>query len=178
MKPFLSTAVQSDVQAIIALVNTSFSERPDKVSQVQNCLGNGIRNAMVDGWPDDEIESAYAEAHRLFEEQRYEEVLPLALYLTVNRPLDARFIFMAGLVLQSLGDPLLGATFYATLLMLDPDFVPAAFRLAECYASVGEMKDSLEIFEVAIDMGRESLGGAEQFYALQRAIVERLSAAN
>jgi hypothetical protein len=27
-------------------------------------------------------------------------------------------------------------------------------------------------------MGRESLGGAEQFYALQRAIVERLSAAN
>jgi tetratricopeptide (TPR) repeat protein len=178
MKPFLSTAVQSDVQAIIALVNTSFSERPDKVSQVQNCLGNGIRNAMVDGWPDDEIESAYAEAHRLFEEQRYEEVLPLALYLTVNRPLDARFIFMAGLVLQSLGDPLLGATFYATLLMLDPDFVPAAFRLAECYASVGEMKESREIFEVAIDMGRESLGGAEQFYALQRAIVERLSASN
>ena len=178
MKPFHSTAIQSNVQAIIALVNTSFSERPDKVSQVQNCLGNGIRNAMVDGWPDDEIESAYAEAHRLFEEQRYEEVLPLALYLTVNRPLDARFIFMAGLVLQSLGDPLLGATFYATLLMLDPDFVPAAFRLAECYASVGEMKESREIFEVAIDMGRESLGGAEQFYALQRAIVERLSAAN
>ena len=178
MKPFLSTAVQSDVQAIIAMVNTSFSERPDKVSQVQHCLGNGIRNAMVDGWPDDEIESAYAEAHRLFEEQRYEEVLPLALYLTVNRPLDARFIFMVGLVLQSLGDPLLGATFYATLLMLDPDFVPAAFRLAECYASVGQMKESREIFEVAIDMGRESLGGAEQFYALQRAIVERLSAAN
>ena len=178
MKTFLSTAVQSDVQAIIALVNTSFSERPDKVSQVQHYLGSGMRNAMVDGWPDDEIESAYAEAHRLFEEQRYEEVLPLALYLTVNRPLDARFIFMAGLVLQSLGDPLLGATFYATLLMLDPDFVPAAFRLAECYASVGEMKESREIFEVAIDMGRESLGGAEQFYALQRAIVERLSASN
>jgi len=178
MKPFLSTAVQSDVQAIIALVNTSFSERPDKVSQVQHYLGNGMRNAMVDGWPDDETESAYAEAHRLFEEQRYEEVLPLALYLAVNRPLDARFIFMAGLVLQSLGDPLLGATFYATLLLVDPDFVPAAFRLAECYASVGEMKESREIFEVAIDMGRESLGGAEQFYALQRAIVERLSAAN
>jgi hypothetical protein len=85
---------------------------------------------------------------------------------------------MAGLILQSLGDPLVGSIFYATLLMLDPDFVPAAFRLAECYASVGEMKESREIFEVAIDMGRESLGGAEQFYALQRAIVERLSASN
>jgi hypothetical protein len=56
--------------------------------------------------------------------------------------------------------------------------VPAAFRLAECYASVGEMKESREIFEVAIDMGRESLGGAEQFYALQRAIVEKLGVAN
>jgi tetratricopeptide (TPR) repeat protein len=178
MKPFVSTAVQSDVQAIIALVNASFSERPDKVSQVQHYLGNGMRNAIADRWPDDEIESTYAEAHRLFEEQRYEEVLPLALYLSVNRPLDVRFIFMSGLILQSLGDPLLGATFYATLLLLDPDFVPAAFRLAECYASVGEMKESREIFEVAIDMGRESLGGAEQFYALQRAIVERLSASN
>ena len=178
MKPFLSTAVQSDVHAIIALVNTSFSERPDKVSQVQHYLGNGMRNAMVDGWPDDEIESAYAEAYRLFEAQRYEEILPLALYLSVNRPLDVRFMFMSGLVLQSLGDPLLGATFYATLLLIDPEFVPAAFRLAECYASVGEMKESREIFEVAIDMGRESLGGAEQFYALQRAIVEKLGVAN
>jgi tetratricopeptide (TPR) repeat protein len=178
MKPFLTTAVQSEVQAIISLVNTSFSAQPDKVSQVQHHLGKGMQNAMIDSWPDHEIESAYAEAHRLFEEQRYEEVLPLALYLSINRPLDVRFMFMSGLVLQSLGDPLLGATFYSTLLLLDPDFVPAAFRLAECYASVGEMKESREIFEVAIDMGRESLGGAEQFYALQRAIVERLSAAN
>ncbi len=178
MKPFLSTAIQSNVQAIIALVNTSFSDRPDKVSQVQHHLGTGIQTALVDRWTDEDVESVYAEAHRLFEEKHYEEALPLALYLSVNRPLDVRFLFMAGLILQSLGDPLVGSIFYATLLMLDPEFVPAAFRLAECYASVGEMKESREIFEVAIDMGRESVGGAEQFYALQRAIVEKLGAAN
>ena len=58
MKPFLSTAIQSNVQAIIALVNTSFSDRPDKVSQVQHHLGTGIQTALVDRWTDEGVESA------------------------------------------------------------------------------------------------------------------------
>jgi tetratricopeptide (TPR) repeat protein len=120
----------------------------------------------------------YAEAYQLFEAQRYQEALPLALHLSVNRPLDQRFMFMAGMILQSLGDPLLAASFYATLLTLDAEFVPAAFRMAECYAAIGDQKDAREIFEMAIDMGRGNLGDADEFYALQRLIVEKLRVAN
>ncbi len=178
MKNFHTAAADDEVLTIISLVNASFSEVPDKVSQLQHNLGLGLQKALVDGWPDDEVESVYADAYKLFQQQRYQEALPLALHLSVNRPLDQRFMFMTGMILQSLGDPLLGATFYSTLLSLDPNFVPAAFRMAECYAALGEHKDAREIFEVAIDMGRDTLGTAEDFYALQRMIVDKLRAVN
>ncbi len=178
MKPFHTAAVNDEVRAMIALVNTRFADIPDKTSQLQENLGMGIQKALADAWPDDEVERVYAQAYQLYEDQRYEEALPLAMHLSVNRPLDARFMFMTGMILQLLGDPLLGAVFFATLLSIDSNFVPAAFRLAECYASVGQMKESREIFEVAIDIGRETLGHAEDFYSLQRLIVEKLRTVN
>ncbi len=102
----------------------------------------------------------------------------MALHLSINRPLDPRFMFMTGMILQLLGDPLLGASFFATLLTIDPGFVPAAFRLAECYSMVGQQKEAREIFEVAIDMGRGTMGDADEFYALQRLMAERLGCTN
>ena len=178
MKPFHTAAVDDEVRSMIALVNASFGEMPDKLKQLQENLGLGMQKALIDGWPDDEVERVYAEAYALYEAKRYEEALPLALHLSVNRPLDQRFMFMTGMILQLLGDPLLGSVFFATLLSLDPNFVPAAFRLAECYSAVGEMKEAREIFEVAIDMGRETLGNPDEFYALQRLMVEKLRTAN
>lgn len=178
MKPFHTAAVNDEVRAMIALVNTAFADIPDKISQLQGNLGMGIQKALADAWPDEEVECVYAQAYQLYEDQHYEEALPLALHLSVNRPLDPRFMFMTGMILQLLGDPLLGAVFFATLLSIDPNFVPAAFRLAECYASVGQMKDSREIFEVAIDIGRETLGTADDFYSLQRLMVEKLRTLN
>lgn len=178
MKPLHAGTVDDEVREIMALVNASFRDMPDKVAQLQQQLGSGMQKALVDGWPDDEVESVYAQAHRLFGEQRYQEALPLALQLSVNRPLDQRFMFMTGLILQLLGDPLLAATFYATLLSLDPNFVPAAFRIAECYAALGEHQDARDIFEMAIDMGRGTMGEADEFYALQRLMLEKLRAVN
>lgn len=178
MNPFHSAAVDDEIRSMIALVNTSFAELPDKTSRLQENLGLGMQKALVDAWPDDEVERVYAQAYQLYEDQRYEDALPLALHLAVNRPLDHRFMFMAGMILQILGDPLLGAVFFATVLSIDSNFVPAAFRLAECYAAVGQMKESREIFEVAIDVGRETLGTAEDFYALQRLMVEKLRSPN
>lgn len=178
MKPFNSAAVEDEVREIFALVNASFQEVPDKVYQLQENLGMGMQKARVDAWPDEDVEGVYAEAYRLFEEQRFAQVLPLALHLAIHRPLDQRFLFMSGMVLQSLGDPLMAATFYSTLLSLDPNFIPAAYRLAECYATLGELKDAREIFDIAIDMGRGVLGDAEEFYELQRMIFERLRASH
>ncbi len=178
VKLFHTAAVEDEVREIVALVNASFSEVPDKVLQVQRKLGAGMQKAQADVWPDDEVELVYADAHRLFGEARYEEALPLALYLSVSRPLDPRFMFMAGMILQVLGDPLLAATFYSTLLALDPNFMPAAFRMAECYVTLGQHKDAREIFEMGIDIGRETLGDADEFYELQRLICEQLRALN
>lgn len=178
MKPFHTAAIDDEVRSMVALVNASFGEMPDKLDQLQENLGLGMQKALIHGWPDGEVERVYAEAHALYEAKRYEEALPLALHLSVNRPLDQRFMFMTGMILQLLGDPLLAASFYATLLSLDSNFVPAAFRLAECYAALGEQKDAREIFELALDMARGTVGDADEFYALQRAMMEKLRAVN
>jgi tetratricopeptide (TPR) repeat protein len=178
MKPFYTAAIEEEVREIVALVNTSFQEMPDKMSRLHDHLGLGMKKAVVDGWPDDEVETVYTQAHELYEAQHYQEALPLALHLSVNRPLDPRFMFMTGMILQLLGDPLLGAAFYSTLLALDPNFMPAAYRMAECYTALGEHKDAREIFETAIDMGQGTLGDADEFYALQRIICERLRSSN
>ncbi len=178
MKPFHTAAVEDDVREIVALVNASFVEVPDKVLQVQRKLGAGMQKAQADAWPDEVVEAVHAEAYRLFGEARYAEALPLALYLSVSRPLDPRYMFMVGMILQLLGDALLAATFYSMLLALDSDFMPAAFRMAECYVTLGEQKEAREIFEIAIDIGRETLGDADDFYELQRMIYERLRTLN
>ena len=178
VKPFHTAAVEDEVREIVALVNASFTEVPDKVLQAQRKLGAGMQKAQADVWPDDEVEAVYAEAYRLYSEACYAEALPLALHLSVNRPLDQRFMFMTGMILQLLGDALLAATFYSMLLALDSNFMPAAFRMAECYVTLGEHKDAREIFEIAIDIGRETLGDADDFYELQRLIYERLRTLN
>lgn len=172
--PVQTSAAEPEIQTMLALVNSSFNDVPDKVSQLQQSLGAGMQKALADGWTDEEVEAGYAEAYRLFNAGSYQEALPLALQLAVNRPLDPRFMFMAGLILQVLGDSLLAATFFATLLTVDPDFMPAAFRLAECYVTVGRQQEAREIFEVAIDMGRGTLGDPDEFFALQQAIADKL----
>lgn len=85
------------------------------------------------------------------------------------RELADLFLFMTGMILQCLDDPLMAATFHACALQLDPAFVPAAFRLAECYSLLGEDKEAREMLEVTLDMGRNS----DDFFALQRGFMNK-----
>jgi putative PEP-CTERM system TPR-repeat lipoprotein len=99
---------------------------------------------------------------------------PMALQLAISNPKDIRFLFMAGMILQSLGDPLLAATFHACALQVDPTFMPAAFRMAECYTALEKDEEARELLEVSLDMGRSS----DEFFELQRLIMERLAQTN
>ncbi len=176
--PLLAASTEPHVQAMVGLVNQRFDEMPDKVARLNDNLGEGLRQAAMDPWPDQIVEEVYAHGYALFEAQRYDAALPIALHLSVNRPLDPRFMFMAGLILQLQGDPLLAATFFATSLTIDPTSVPVAFRLAECYVAIGETDEARQIFEMAIDMGRDMLGDPDDFFRLQRALADKLSAMN
>jgi lipopolysaccharide biosynthesis regulator YciM len=80
-------------------------------------------------------------------------------------------MFMTGMILQSMEDPLMAVTFHSVALQLDPTFMPAAFRMAECYTALGEDEESREILEATLDMGRSS----DEFFELQRLIMERLA---
>ncbi len=163
-----------EVDQILALVNQSLSELPDKVSQLQDTLAQGMMRTMLDTVDTDLLEQVYSQAFDLYQQQRYREALPMALYLSISNPRDMRFLFMAGMILQCLDDPLMGATFHACVLQLDPTFVPAAFRLAECYTQLGDNSEAREMLEATMDMGRDS----EEFFALQREIMNKLAQMN
>ena len=168
------TLKMPEIDQIVALVNQSLSDLPDKVYQLQHTLAKGMRRTQQTTVDDDLLEQVYGYAYEHYQHQRYREALPMALYLSISNPKDIRFLFMAGMILQCLDDPLMGATFHACALQIDPTFVPAAFRLAECYAQLGENREARELLEVALDMGRDS----EEFFELQREIMSKLSQMN
>lgn len=168
------TLAMPEIDQIIALVNQSLSDLPDKVSQLQHTLAQGMRRTVLTTVDDDLLEQVYGRAYEHYQHQRYREALPMALYLSISNPRDIRFLFMAGMILQCMNDPLMSATFHACALQLDPTFVPAAFRLAECYTLLGENREAREMLETAMDMGRDS----EEFFALQREIMNKLSQMN
>ena len=163
-----------EIDQIVALVNQSLSELPDKVSQLQESLAQGLMRSMVSTIDTEMLEQLYGQAYERYQQQRYREALPIALYLSISNPKDVRFLFMAGMILQCLNDPLMAATFYACALQFDPSFVPAAFRLAECYTQLGNNREAREMLEATMDMGRDS----EEFFALQREIMNKLSQMN
>ncbi len=171
-----SAVLSAEVSLIMGLVNQSIHELPDKVKLLQDTYAEGMKRAVLEPVSDAVLERIYEKAYEAYQQQRYHEVLPLALYLAIQKPLDHRFLFMSGMTLQVLGDPLMAATFYAVSLQLDPTLIQAAFRLAECYASVGAQEDAREIFETVIDMGHG--GDADEFYALQRHAMDRLRLQN
>jgi hypothetical protein len=57
---------------------------------------------------------------------------------------------------------------------VDPTFMPAAFRMAECYTALEQDEEARELLEVSLDMGRNS----DEFFELQRLIMERLAQTN
>jgi hypothetical protein len=52
--------------------------------------------------------------------------------------------------------------------------MPAAFRMAECYTALEQDEEARELLEVSLDMGRNS----DEFFELQRLIMERLAQTN
>jgi lipopolysaccharide biosynthesis regulator YciM len=160
-----------EIAQILAMVNQSLSELPDKMNHLQNTLAEGMTRTLLKPQDVEYLEQVYACAYELYQEKRYRDALPMALHLSISNPKDVRFMFMTGMILQSLEDPLMAVTFHACALQVDPTFMPAAFRMAECYAALGEDEESREILEATLDMGRSS----DEFFELQRLIMERLA---
>lgn len=172
--PTAQSAPLPEIAQILALVNQSPGECPDKLIRLQDTLANGIERASLTAPEVERLEKMYEGAYELYQVQRYREALPLALQLAISNPKDIRFLFMAGMILQSLNDPLLAATFHACALQMDPTFMPAAFRMAECYTALEEDEEARALLEVSLDMGRNS----DEFFELQRLIMERLAQTN
>lgn len=167
-RPDLS-AVGAEIETVLALVERDLLDWPTKLIDVQRAVSTGMVKAALTTVPPPTLEHFYDTAYGLFQQQAYDQALPIALYLSVHAPQDPRFLFMSGLILQVLNEPLMAAVFYACLLQQQQDVVPAAYRLAECYVAVGQRERAQDIFDLAIN-----IGDADEFFAIQRRVLEKL----
>lgn len=101
-----------------------------------------------------ELEALYQKAYDFFQEGKYQEALPLALQIAAFKPVEWRYLFMAGMCFQFVGDCEAAANFYGFTLMVDPTCTPASFRLAECLSTSGDEEKARQMYEVVIAMGR------------------------
>ncbi|MGB4346298.1 MAG: tetratricopeptide repeat protein [Burkholderiaceae bacterium] len=114
----------------------------------------------------------YQTAFDLFQQQRYQQALPLALQLSAARPDDWRFHFLSAMTLQFLGDIEAAIPFYGYTLILDPACTPAVFRLAECLEKNAQHQQARQLYESVIEQGRKE----PQHHALQGLAQARLRA--
>lgn len=103
---------------------------------------------------DNNLEALYQQAYDFFQEEKYQEALPLALQISALKPVEWRYLFIAGMCFQFLGDCEAAASFYGFTLMIDPACTPAAYRLAECLSASGDEEQAKQLYEAVIAMGR------------------------
>ena len=100
------------------------------------------------------LEALYQQAYDFFQEEKYQQALPIALQIAAFKPVEWRYLFMAGMCFQFSGDCEAAASFYGFTLMIDPSCTPAAFRLAECLSASGDEEKAKQLYEAVIAMGR------------------------
>ncbi len=77
-----------EIAQILALVNQSPGEFPDKLNLLQDTLAKGIERALLKTPDLERLEKVYEGAYELYQVQRYREALPMALQLAISNPKD------------------------------------------------------------------------------------------
>ncbi|QHE87599.1 tetratricopeptide repeat protein [Hydrogenophaga sp. BPS33] len=95
-------------------------------------------------------------AEALCDQARFEEALPLALYLMVHEPGHQPFNFLAASCLHRLGHLHEAAELYASAVNGGPDDAIALFRLGECLETSQRRKQAREAYEAALDVSRDN----------------------
>lgn len=93
-------------------------------------------------------------ATALCDQGRFEEALPLALYLAMHEPQHPPFAFLAASCLQRVGLFAEAAALYATTVSDGANDPIAFFRIGECQESLRHRSEAGAAFEAALDASR------------------------
>ena len=144
-----------DINSTLAQIEESLSHLKEMLAQHMSELKQGKTLAEVNHITDIELEGLYQQAYDFFQEGKFQQALPITLQISALKPNEWRYLFIAGMCFQFLGDSEAATSFYGFTLMVNPACTPAAFRLAECLSASGDQENARHTYEAVITMGRD-----------------------
>jgi len=144
----------ADLKSLMGQLDESLARLKEKMALQVDKLEKNKLLVELDSLSHIDLEVLYQQAYDFFQEGKYQEALPLALQISALKPVEWRYLFIAGMCFQFLGDCEAAASFYGFTLMIDPACTPAAYRLAECLSASGNEEQAKQLYEAVIAMGR------------------------
>lgn len=160
--PVLEDAISSACQWLAGL--TDFAEQHAKALQAGRSAGD------LRGLTAADHERQYAMAMVLYQAADYDRALPVSLALVAHEAHSAKYSYLAGLCLQKLQRHREAVALYLLALKQDASHVPAAFRMGECCAALGENDAARQAYEHVLALSR----GDERYRELQSEAMARL----
>lgn len=155
---------------VIAAACQSLAGMHDFAEHNAHALQGGHSAGDLRGMRTQDYEALYAVAMALYGSADYERALPVSLALMAHEARSAAYSYLAGLCLHQLQRHREAAVMYLIALGQDAAHAPAALRLGECCAALGEHEAAQQAYGHAMELGR----GHEHYRALQSEAMARL----
>ncbi len=140
--------------AVMAAVAAELKELAAALEPVEVVPQESVSLGQLRGLTASDYLPVYDAAEELCDQGRFQEALPLALYLAGHEPRYPPFMFLAGSCLQRVGEFSGAAELYALSLDDGDNDGIAMFRIGECLEARQQRKQAAEAFEAALDNSR------------------------
>jgi tetratricopeptide (TPR) repeat protein len=150
--PYIHPPSDPEVAAIVTQLNDGLQNIQQTLEQCREQLEQGHTLGELRGITDEGYAALYKIAYDLCDQGDFHHALPVALQLTLHKPTDSRYPFMAGSCLQRLGHVENAALMYALALDVDPEHVAAAYRLGECLITLGKPEEAATLLNKVIEL--------------------------
>lgn len=141
-----------EVASIVARLTDGLQNIREALAECRGQLEQGYTLGELRGISDEGYAALYKIAHDLCDQGDFQHALPVALQLTLHKPTDSRYAFMAASCLQRLGHTETAALMYALAIEVAPEHAAASYRLGECLIAIGKPDESVAFLNKAIDL--------------------------
>lgn len=156
---YIHPPTDPEVAGIVAQLTEGLQNIQQTIEQCREQLEQGYTLGELRGITDDGYKALYKIAHDLCDQGDFHHALPVALQLTLHKPTDSRYAFIAGSCLQRLHQTELAALMYAIAVEVDSEHAAAAYRLGECLMTLGKPDEAISFLNQSINL---SYGNSER----------------
>ena len=140
--------------AVMAAIATELKELALALEPVKEVPPQSVSLGQLRGLTASDYLTVVDAAEALCDEGRFQEAMPLALYLAAHEPRYTPFMFLAGSCLQRIGNYAGAAELYALSLDDGPNDGIAMFRIGECLEATQRRREAGEAFDAALEISR------------------------